>query len=82
MVRDSATGAEVFDASAGPHMAFGAGLRGCFGKKLAYLELRLAIVLILWHFELGEVKGEYASFEAIDQLTHAPVVCYVNLVKT
>ncbi|KAF2828307.1 cytochrome P450 [Ophiobolus disseminans] len=70
-----------FDASAGPHIMFGAGPRGCFGRKLAYLELRLAIVLIIWTFELQDVPEKYAGWEAIDQLTHGPIDCYVRLAK-
>ncbi|KAH3973034.1 hypothetical protein HBH64_051440 [Parastagonospora nodorum] len=81
LVADKDTGETVFDAQAGPHLAFGGGLRGCFGRKLAYLELRLAIVLVLWEFRLGEVEGEYGGWEAIDQLTHNPAQCYVRLEK-
>jgi cytochrome P450 len=81
LVRDKETGTEVYDSTAGPHIAFGAGLRGCFGKKLAYLELRLAIVLIIWHYELLPVPEEYATWEASDQLTHCPLQCYVKLGK-
>jgi cytochrome P450 len=74
-----ATGKKVFDASAGPTIVFGAGPRGCFGRKLAYLELRLAIVLVVWTFVLNEVPEAYAGWEAMDGLTHAPVLCYVKL---
>ncbi|KAJ4337789.1 hypothetical protein N0V95_008231 [Ascochyta clinopodiicola] len=70
---------KIFDATLGPHMGFGMGPRGCFGRKLAYLELRLALVLVLWHFELQKVPDNLDSYEAIDQLTHNPVQCYVKL---
>jgi hypothetical protein len=33
-LRKNANGELEFDASAGPNQAFGAGLRGCFGKEL------------------------------------------------
>jgi hypothetical protein len=79
LVQDAASDKKVFDASAGPQMTFGAGPRGCFGRKLAYLELRLAIVLVMWDFELQDVPEAYASWEAIDQLTHSPIDCYVKL---
>lgn len=71
--------AQIFDATLGPHLGFGAGPRGCFGRKLAYLELRLTIVLLLWHFDLQKVPGHLDSYEAIEQLTHGPVQCYVSL---
>ena len=72
-------GSKVFDATLGPQMGFGAGPRGCFGRKLAYLEVRLAIVLLLWHFELQKVPEPLNSYEAIEVLTHGPVHCYVRL---
>jgi cytochrome P450 len=81
LVRDKDTGTEVFDSTAGPHIAFGAGLRGCFGRKLAMLELRLAIVLILWHFELQQVPEEYGGWGGKDGLTYSPAKCYVKLAK-
>ena len=72
-------GSKVFDATLGPQMGFGAGPRGCFGRKLAYLEVRLAIVLLLWHFELQRVPEHLNSYEPIEVLTHGPVHCYVRL---
>lgn len=81
LVQDKESGTVVFDAQAGPHFALGGGLRGCFGRKLAYLELRLAIVLILWHFKLEPVSEAQASWEPMLQLTRSPVHCYVKLAK-
>lgn len=78
-LKTEADGSKVFDASLGPHLGFGAGPRGCFGRKLAYLELRLAIVLVLWHFELQKVPEHLDSYEPIEQLTHNPVQCFVKL---
>jgi cytochrome P450 len=79
LVRDAATGAQVFDQSAGPHIQFGGGPRGCFGKRLAYLELRLALVLSVWSYVFEPVEGHLGSFEAMEQLTHSPVMCYVKI---
>ena len=31
---------------------FGAGLRGCIGKKLAMLQMRMFFTLVIWKFEL------------------------------
>lgn len=75
----SGTGRQVFDAQAGPHLTFGTGPRGCFGRRLAYLELRIALVLVVWRFGLVRVPDQYGGFEAMDQLTHSPVRCYVRL---
>jgi cytochrome P450 len=78
-LKTEADGSRVFDATLGPHLGVGAGPRGCFGRKLAYLELRLAIVLVLWHFELQRVPEHLDSYEPIEQLTHNPLQCYVKL---
>jgi cytochrome P450 len=81
LVHDKESGGLVFDPSAGPHIAFGGGLRGCFGKRMAYLELRIALVLVLWNFELQPTEEKYSGWEAMEILTHSPVDCYVKLAK-
>jgi cytochrome P450 len=37
----------VFDAAAVPMLTFGLGPRGCFGWRMAYLELQLLLVLLV-----------------------------------
>lgn len=34
-----------FNANAAPQAAFGLGLRGCWGRKLVYVELRMLVAL-------------------------------------
>lgn len=72
-------GAEVYNPRAGPQLAFGLGPRSCFGKKLAYVEMRIIFVLILWHFELKKPPPELSGHEAVDTLTHKPLQCFVRL---
>lgn len=72
-------GKEVFNAQAGPMLGFGLGPRGCFGRRLAYLELRLVLVLILWNFELQSVPAHLNSYACVDKLTHLPAQAYVRL---
>ncbi|KAH7308513.1 cytochrome P450 [Stachybotrys elegans] len=70
----------VFDSTAGPTLPFGLGLRGCFGRRLAYLELRIIITLLFWSFdEFMKCPEHLSSYEAVDEITHKPKMCYVKL---
>jgi cytochrome P450 len=48
----------TYNPNAGPSLGFGVGLRGCFGKKLGLLELRIFFVLLVWNFEVLPPIGE------------------------
>jgi len=72
-------GEVYFDAKAGPILAFGLGTRGCFGKRFAYQQLRLLIVLLVMTFELLEVPEELGSMKAVQKLVRGPEQCYVKL---
>lgn len=73
------TSEETFDSSAGPTIPFGLGLRGCFGRRLAYMESKLLVTLLVWTFEFLPCPKEFSSYENIEGLTRKPVQCYVNL---
>ncbi|KAI0835643.1 cytochrome P450 [Hypoxylon sp. FL0890] len=68
-----------FDAMAGPQLAFGLGSRGCFGKRLAYIELRILLSLIVWNFHLIRCPDELSSYAQKAGITHKPYQCYVRL---
>ena len=70
-----------FNARAGPSQPFGGGPRGCFGRRLASLELKIVIALVVWNFELRPVPVMLSSFKAEDKLTHAPRQCYLRLAE-
>lgn len=74
-------GSEVFDSQAGPTMPFSLGLRGCFGRRMAYLELRLLLTMIVWSFELLECPADLSGYEAVDGVVHGPKTCFVRLQK-
>ncbi|KIM95817.1 hypothetical protein OIDMADRAFT_45113 [Oidiodendron maius Zn] len=74
-------GEKIYNAAAGPLLTFGLGPRGCYGRKLAYLKLRLFLVLIVWNFELEKCPDELSGYAAVDKLTHAPQKCFVRLKK-
>ncbi|KAK2040041.1 cytochrome P450 [Colletotrichum somersetense] len=80
LVAGSTAGAEFeFDQQAGPQLAFGLGPRGCFGRRLAYLELRIILTLIVWNFELLPCPEELSGYGAREGLTYKPKDCYVRL---
>ncbi|EJT67975.1 hypothetical protein GGTG_14448 [Gaeumannomyces tritici R3-111a-1] len=63
-------------------MPFGLGTRGCFGRRLAYLEQRVSLTLLVWSFELSPCPPELSGYAAVDGLTHRPKQCYVRLRPT
>lgn len=70
---------EVFCPNAGPNLAFSSGPRQCFGKRLAYMELRVVITLVVWNFVLEELSGELDGDDMIERLVTLPKDCFVKL---
>ncbi|KAI0815553.1 cytochrome P450 [Xylaria sp. FL0064] len=68
-----------FDPHAGPSMTLGAGPRGCAGRRLAYMELRIVLVLLVWNFVLEACPPELSSYQATEYFTTVPEQCYVKL---
>ncbi|KAF2806011.1 cytochrome P450 [Mytilinidion resinicola] len=68
-----------FNANAAPQAAFGMGLRGCWGRKLAYVELRMIVSLVVWHFDLLAVPPALAYPSATLSIIHRADECYVRL---
>ncbi|QPC69157.1 hypothetical protein HYE67_011388 [Fusarium culmorum] len=62
----------VFDSQAVPIQAFGQGPRGCFGKRLAYLEMKIFFTLIIWTFELLPLPAHVATPKEVSSLTRYP----------
>lgn len=69
----------LFDSAAGPTLAFSAGNRGCWGKRLGYLELRIVLALLVWSFEFVDLPNERANRETYDSLVTAPKHCIIHL---
>lgn len=86
-----------YNAKAGPFQAFGAGLRGCYGKsfnpirlslltfctgrKLAELNLRAFFTLIMWEYKVLPPPDAYRSYLGLDKAMHQPQQCYLRLEK-
>lgn len=81
MVEDKATGQKVFNSAAGPLLTFGLGERGCYGRRMAYVEIKLLITQIVWNFQLYKCPEELSSYAAIDKMAHVPQQCYIKPVK-
>jgi len=72
----------AFDPQAGPILTFSTGVRGCFGRRLAYLELRVVVILLLWNFELlplPEDERGLNDWSVVESMTIKPKNCFVRL---
>ncbi|KAL5323528.1 hypothetical protein ACEPPN_008066 [Leptodophora sp. 'Broadleaf-Isolate-01'] len=78
---ESEKGGKEFSAAAGPLLTFGMGPRGCYGRRLAYIEMKIFLTLIMWTFELEKCPLNLSGYSAVDKLTHAPQQCFVRLKK-
>lgn len=67
------------ESSCGPSLPFGLGQRGCYGRKLALLELRIVFTLLIWRFDLGKCPEDLSGYAAVESLTHKPKQCFVSL---
>lgn len=70
-----------FDASSGPLLSFSLGTRSCFGKRLAYVQFRMLVALIVWNFELLKCPDELSGYGHKMGLTTEPDQCFVRLRK-
>ena len=77
--KDVRTGDVIFDPQAGPALSFSAGNRECWGKRLAYLQLRLVTTLLVWSFEFLPLSEELNDNEVVDMLNAKPRSCLVRL---
>ncbi|CAK4001931.1 cytochrome P450 monooxygenase [Lecanosticta acicola] len=71
-----------FNGSAGPMMAFGSGPRGCCGKRLIYLSMRILVTLVLWDFDLLPCPTRLSSDESDHGTASHPKQCYLRLAST
>jgi cytochrome P450 len=67
-----------FNPDAGHSLPFSTGPRGCFGKKVALLEMRLMISLLILRFEFPRLPENMSKYTAKDGLTRRPDCCYVR----
>ncbi|KAK1752700.1 cytochrome P450 3A24 [Echria macrotheca] len=73
------SGKEVFNAYALPSLAFGGGYRGCFGRKLAMLEFKIVVVLLIMSFEFLPLPDEYRPMSSVETVFRQPDFPYANI---
>jgi cytochrome P450 len=78
---DGTPGQLEFDPNAGPIFAFGLGPRACFGRKLAYLKMRVFFTLLFLKYKFDVIPKELAGHEETLFLTRAPTNVFVRLEK-
>ncbi|KAJ7129909.1 cytochrome P450 [Mycena crocata] len=67
-----------FDPAAGPWLPFSFGFRGCFGQKLALIELRLFLAMTNANFFLAPVPEALNGWAAHETVTNHPLQCYIR----
>lgn len=72
-------GNESVDHSAAPQMLFSLGPRSCFGKRLGQLNMRVLLVLLIWHFEFLPLPEELVSDDGVERFTRQPRLTFVRL---
>lgn len=80
-VTKQGNGDKVYDAMAWPNPSFGFGQRSCFGKRLAYLEYRMLLTMIVWNFEFLDTPEELSTWGARASVTYRPRQCYIRAAK-
>ncbi|RGP68819.1 hypothetical protein FSPOR_5025 [Fusarium sporotrichioides] len=72
-------GVVTFNPAKGPMMTFGSGPRGCFGRKLGYVQLRIFWVLLIWNFEFLPISPELRTADVVEAVTTEPLESYIRL---
>ena len=70
-----------FDGAAGPQLVFGLGPRACWGRRLAQMEMRTMIAILVWEFELLETPAALSGYAGLEGIARVPRQCYVRLRK-
>ncbi|KAJ5096379.1 cytochrome P450 [Penicillium alfredii] len=78
---ESGTEEVEFNANAAAQIAFGMGPRSCWGRRLAYLEMRMVVTLVVWNFALLPVSETLADPKASYGIVHRADQCNLRLQK-
>jgi cytochrome P450 len=79
LVRDAQTGRDAFNPHALPSLAFGGSYRGCSGRKLAVMEFRMVVTLLVLNFEFLQMPDEFKTLKASEKIFRLPDMPYARL---
>jgi len=71
-----------FDGTTYPQLGFGLGIRSCWGRRLAYLEMRIMTAMVTLNFDYGKVDDALTTHEASYDISYRAKQGWVNLKKT
>lgn len=66
-----------FDPNAVLSLPFSAGARGCFGQKIAMMEMRIFLAVLVWNFRFAKLDATLSQYGSLDGLTRKPSCCFV-----
>ncbi|KAF7539305.1 hypothetical protein G7054_g2238 [Neopestalotiopsis clavispora] len=68
LTKDEKTGADVFNPYALPSLAFGGGYRGCTGRKLATMEFRIVVTLLILNLKFLDLPQDLRAMSATEKI--------------
>ncbi|KAK8851197.1 cytochrome P450 [Apiospora arundinis] len=69
------------DMAAEPRLGFGMGPRACWGKRMALIEMRVIVAMLVWEFEFLKCAPSLSSYAADETLARVPKQCYMRIRK-
>ncbi|KAI0018956.1 cytochrome P450 [Xylariomycetidae sp. FL0641] len=76
---DEETGQEKFNPCALPSIIFGGGYRGCPGRKLATMQYRIFVVMLMLSFEFLELPPELRTLRGREKIFREPQKPYARI---
>ena len=71
-----------FDGAAGPQLVFGLGPRSCWGRRLAHMEMKTIIAMLVWNFRLLKSPPGLSGHAGLEGIARVPQQCYLRITKT
>ncbi|KAI2615593.1 cytochrome P450 [Hypoxylon sp. NC1633] len=71
-----------FDGAAGPQLVFGLGPRSCWGRRLAHMEMRTILAMLIWNFELLKSPAALSGYAGLEGIARVPQQCFLTITKT